>query len=101
MRRFLRRLWESLWLGPRRLWTWLAKFGGWLLKHDLGGEHGGWAFFGVFLVSLVATTLVVLQGLLYGLHDLPFVARVAGFASVEYTPLTMGIAHLHMATKAG
>ena len=27
--------------------------------------------------------------------------RAAGFASVDYAPLTMGIAHLHVATKAG
>src|SRR5256885_6304275 len=43
--------------------------------------RGGWFFFGVFVISVVATALVVAQGLMYGLHDLPTLARDAGFAS--------------------
>src|SRR2546421_12825372 len=43
--------------------------------------RGGWFFFGIFVISVVATALVVAQGLMYGLHDLPTLARDAGFAS--------------------
>lgn len=43
--------------------------------------RGAWFYFGVFVLSVVAAALVVTQGLLYGLRDLPVVARDVGFFS--------------------